>query len=95
MKAGLFRPISLWPFPIEALRKPLETAKRVIVVEASAGQLEDELRLALSKAGVRNYPQIEHVRRMGGFLPQMDEIIAKVLKNDPANKAGRTEEVAR
>ena len=79
VKAGLFRPISVWPFPIEALRKPLRTTKRIVVVEASAGQLEDELRLALSKAGIRDYPEIENVRRMGGFLPQMDEIIDKVL----------------
>jgi pyruvate/2-oxoacid:ferredoxin oxidoreductase alpha subunit len=79
VKAGLFRPITMWPFPLDLLRKPLETAKRVVVVEASRGQLEDELRLAVSKAGIRNYPEIESVRRYGGHLPQMDEIIAKVM----------------
>jgi pyruvate/2-oxoacid:ferredoxin oxidoreductase alpha subunit/NAD-dependent dihydropyrimidine dehydrogenase PreA subunit len=79
IKAGLFRPITVWPFPIDLLREPVARAKRIIVVEASPGQLEDEVRLALSHAGVRNYPEIESVRRMGGILPQLDEIVAAVI----------------
>ncbi|HEY0590408.1 MAG TPA: transketolase C-terminal domain-containing protein, partial [Thermoanaerobaculia bacterium] len=78
IRAGLFRPITLWPFPIDKLRGPLKRAKRLVVVEASNGQLEDELRLALSHAGVRDFPEIESIRHYGGVLPQMDEIIAKV-----------------
>lgn len=78
IKAGLFRPITVWPFPIDSLRAPLRRAKRVVVVEASNGQLEDELRLAMSKAGIRDYPEIESVRRMGGILPQLEQIVAKV-----------------
>jgi 2-oxoisovalerate ferredoxin oxidoreductase alpha subunit len=79
IKAGLFRPITLWPFPVEELRAALQGAERLLVVEASAGQLEDELRLALSKAGIRQFPEIESVRRMGGILPQQSEIMTKVL----------------
>lgn len=78
IRAGLFRPITVWPFPIDLLRDAARRAKRIVVVEASAGQLEDELRLALSKDGIRDHGEIEHVRHMGGILPQMDEIIAKV-----------------
>ncbi len=65
IRAGLFRPITLWPFPIDALREPLEKAKRLIVVEASAGQLQDELRLAMSKAGIYKADRGDgsHVRR--------------------------------
>jgi len=79
IKAGLFRPITLWPFPVENLKVALKGANRMVVVEASAGQLEDEIRLALSKAGVRDFPEIESVRRMGGVLPQQNEIITRVL----------------
>ena len=79
IKAGLFRPITVWPFPIDLLREPVARAKRIVVVEASAGQLEDELRLALSKAGIRNYPEMESVRHMGGVLPQLEEIVAAVV----------------
>ena len=50
-------------------RRSSPRATRLVVVEASAGQLEDELRLALSHAGVHAPPPIEHVRRMGGVLP--------------------------
>jgi len=79
IKAGLFRPITLWPFPVEQLKAAIHGAERLVVVEASAGQLEDELRLALSKAGIRQFPEIESVRRMGGVLPQQSEIMTRVL----------------
>ena len=49
-----------------------------MVVEASSGgQLEDELRLALSKADLA-HPPIEHVRHAGGVLPQQTEIVEHV-----------------
>jgi pyruvate/2-oxoacid:ferredoxin oxidoreductase alpha subunit len=77
-KAGLFRPVTLWPFPIDGLVGLLGRARRLVVVEASSGQLEDELRLALSHAGVAP-PPMSHVRRMGGILPSQDEIVEHVL----------------
>jgi pyruvate/2-oxoacid:ferredoxin oxidoreductase alpha subunit len=80
--AGLFRPITLWPFPIEAFEAILPGVRRLIVVEASNGQLEDELRLALSRAGITDAPEIEHVRRMGGNLPQTGEILELVLGSE-------------
>ncbi|MBL8114795.1 MAG: 3-methyl-2-oxobutanoate dehydrogenase subunit VorB [Acidobacteria bacterium] len=80
VKAGLFRPLTLWPFPVERLKPILPHVSRIVVVEASSGgQLEDELRLALSHAGIRNAPDIESVRRSGGVLPQQSEIVAGVL----------------
>ena len=77
--AGLFRPITLWPFPIKALLPALEKARRVVVVEASPGQLEDELRLAVSHAGVP-LPPVEHVQRYGGIIPSTEEIVRRVLE---------------
>ena len=78
VKAGLFRPVTLWPFPILLLAPFLERARRIVVVEASARQLEDELRLAASNAGVANMPPIERVNHYGGVLPSEDEIVARV-----------------
>jgi pyruvate/2-oxoacid:ferredoxin oxidoreductase alpha subunit/NAD-dependent dihydropyrimidine dehydrogenase PreA subunit len=78
IKAGLFRPITLWPFPITRLLPLLDGVRGVVVVEAGAGQLEDELRLALSHADVRDGPPIHHVRRMGGVLPSQQEIVDKI-----------------
>jgi pyruvate/2-oxoacid:ferredoxin oxidoreductase alpha subunit/ferredoxin len=78
VKAGLFRPISVWPFPVRALLPLLPHVERLIVVEASDGQLEDELRLALSYAELPGVPPIENVRHYGGVLPQQQEIVEAV-----------------
>jgi pyruvate/2-oxoacid:ferredoxin oxidoreductase alpha subunit len=63
--AGLFRPLTLWPFPIRLLGPLLARARRLIVVDA----------------GVRPVPAIENVRRSGGALPQAAEIVEKVLES--------------
>ena len=76
-RVGLFRPVTLWPFPIAKLKALLPRVERILVVEASNGQLEDELRLALSKAGLAA-PVIQSVRHFGGVLPQSKEIAAAV-----------------
>jgi pyruvate/2-oxoacid:ferredoxin oxidoreductase alpha subunit len=76
--AGLFRPLTLWPFPIDALAPLLGRAERLVVVEASPGQLEDELRLAVSHAGLA-LPRVDNVRHYGGVLPLQAEIVERVL----------------
>jgi pyruvate/2-oxoacid:ferredoxin oxidoreductase alpha subunit/NAD-dependent dihydropyrimidine dehydrogenase PreA subunit len=75
--AGLFRPQTIWPFPVRQLLPLVGRARHLVVVEASDGQLEDELRLALSHAGVEA-PDIGHVRRYGGILPSQREIVEAV-----------------
>jgi 2-oxoglutarate ferredoxin oxidoreductase subunit alpha/2-oxoisovalerate ferredoxin oxidoreductase alpha subunit len=88
VKAGLFRPVTLWPFPIAPLTPLLDRARRIVVVEASAGQLEDELRLALSRAGIDRPPAIDRVNRYGGVLPSHDEIVAGALGRREAVSPG-------
>lgn len=83
IRAGLFRPISLWPFPIDVLRPLLKGARRIVVVEASNGQLEDEMRLAISHASV-SPPPIDSVRRFGGMIPQQREIVDHVTRSEGA-----------
>jgi pyruvate/2-oxoacid:ferredoxin oxidoreductase alpha subunit len=79
IKAGLFRPITIWPFPVEQLKALLPKTKRIVVVEANAGgQIQDELLLNMSRAGVEKLPTITHVRRFGGMLPQQTEIVDHV-----------------
>ena len=77
--AGLFRPITLWPFPIRALEPLLGRARRIVVVESSPGQLEDEMRLAMSHAGAGQGIPIDSVQRYGGVVPGIDEIVRRVL----------------
>ncbi len=79
IKAGLFRPITIWPFPVEQLLKELPHVKKIVMVEANiGGQIENELRLALSKAGVEKLPVITSVRRSGGLLPQQTDVVEHV-----------------
>ncbi len=78
VKVGLFRPVTLWPFPIDALLPLLDGKRGLIVVEAGSGQLEDEVRLALSHAGETSPPEIHRVQRYGGMLPQQEEIVEHI-----------------
>jgi pyruvate/2-oxoacid:ferredoxin oxidoreductase alpha subunit len=78
IRVGLFRPQTVWPFPIDALRPLLDRVQRILVVEASEGQLEDELRLALSHAGAGSRIPIDHLRHCGGVLPAQREIVEAV-----------------
>jgi pyruvate/2-oxoacid:ferredoxin oxidoreductase alpha subunit/NAD-dependent dihydropyrimidine dehydrogenase PreA subunit len=88
VRAGLLRPQTLWPFPVGLLLPLLPHLRRLVVVEASHGQLEDELRLALSHAGVM-VPQLESLRSYGGVLPAEEAIVDTVLRG--ARAAGRQE----
>jgi 2-oxoglutarate ferredoxin oxidoreductase subunit alpha/2-oxoisovalerate ferredoxin oxidoreductase alpha subunit len=93
LRAGLFRPLTLWPFPTRELVPLLAHVRRIVVVEAGPGQLEDELRLALSRAGFRLHPPIGSVRRAGGHLPQREEIAAAVIGAAAARRRGAETEV--
>jgi 2-oxoglutarate ferredoxin oxidoreductase subunit alpha len=73
LRAGLFRPITLWPFPAAALTTAAEAARAVVVVELSAGQLVEDVRLALEGA----VPVFFH-GRTGGMVPSPDEVLAAV-----------------
>jgi pyruvate/2-oxoacid:ferredoxin oxidoreductase alpha subunit len=84
-RAGLLVPITLWPFPIDRLRPLLAHVSDILVVEASDGQLEDELRLALSHSGA-NGVAIHHLRHMGGVLPQEAEIESAVRAIEEAKR---------
>lgn len=73
IKAGLFRPITLWPFPEEALRKAIEhpSVKAVLCVEMSTGQMLEDVRYAaLGKKPVA------FCGRSGGIIPTQHEIAA-------------------
>jgi pyruvate/2-oxoacid:ferredoxin oxidoreductase alpha subunit/NAD-dependent dihydropyrimidine dehydrogenase PreA subunit len=74
---GFFQPVTLWPFPIDKLTPILDGVTQIVTVEASDGQLEDELRLALSHAD-RSGIEFHHVRHMGGILPAQHEVVEKV-----------------
>ncbi len=70
LAAGLFRPITLWPFPSDALAAAVRRTRAVLVVEMSAGQLVEDVRLAV---GDRT-PVLLH-GRTGGVVPTPGEVV--------------------
>lgn len=76
LKVGLFRPITLSPFPIDLL-KPF-AQKRLWTVEMSAGQFRDDVTLQLAKAGICPPQPVGLINRMGGMLIPMQDITRAV-----------------
>ena len=75
IKVGLFRPITLWPFPKKEINKMAKGKKGILVVEINAGQMVDDVRLA-----VNGEEKVEYFGRLGGIVPEPDEIV-EALKN--------------
>ena len=75
IKAGLIRPITLWPFPKDAYKKHAAHAKAILSVEMSLGQMIDDVKLA-----VEGQAPVYFYGRCGGNIPYPNEIIAEVKK---------------
>ncbi|WP_300726305.1 3-methyl-2-oxobutanoate dehydrogenase subunit VorB [uncultured Bacteroides sp.] len=75
VKVGLFRPITLWPFPSKPLADRAKQVKGILVVELNSGQMIEDVQLAV-KCSV----PVEHFGRLGGIVPDPDEVI-DALKN--------------
>ena len=74
IKAGLFRPITLWPFPSKQLHEIAKGKKGILVSEINAGQMVEDVRLAIN-----GELPVEHFGRLGGIVPEPEEIV-NVLK---------------
>lgn len=79
IKAGLLRPITLFPFPVDAISKHAAHMKGILTVEMNAGQMVEDVRLA-----VNGRVPVEFYGRMGGIVPSPDEVLealkAKTVK---------------
>ena len=84
VKAGLVRPVTLWPFPKDALEAAVPTARAFLTVEMNMGQMVDDVRLAV--AGRR---PVEFFGRTGGVIPTPVEVLAQIEDlNDRMMKGG-------
>ncbi len=83
LNAGLFRPITLWPFPAQALREAAAKVQKVIVVELSNGQMVEDVRLTLD-----GKVPVEFYGRVGGNVPSVEELQAQVTERVVAGVAG-------
>ena len=80
IKVGLFRPITLWPFPSKPLAERAKNIKGILVVELNSGQMIEDVELAV-KCSI----PVEHFGRLGGIVPDPDEVI-DALKEKIINK---------
>ena len=70
IKIGLLRPITLWPFPTEAIARHANHVKGILSAELNAGQMVEDVRLA-----VNGKVRVEHFGRLGGIVPTPDEVL--------------------
>ena len=75
IKAGLIRPITLWPYPVDAIDATIGTAKAFLTVEMNMGQMVDDVRLA-----VNGRVPVEFYGRTGGVIPTPAEVLARIVE---------------
>jgi 2-oxoglutarate ferredoxin oxidoreductase subunit alpha len=80
IKVGIIRPITLWPFPTEAVCKAAQGKKGILCVELNAGQMIEDVRLAVHDA-----IPVEHFGRLGGIIPSPEEVV-NALENKVIKK---------
>jgi 2-oxoglutarate ferredoxin oxidoreductase subunit alpha len=76
IKVGILRPITLWPFPKKAVARHAAHVKGMLVTELNAGQMIEDVKLA-----VEGCVKVEHFGRLGGIVPDPDEIINALKEN--------------
>jgi 2-oxoglutarate ferredoxin oxidoreductase subunit alpha len=89
LRAGLLRPISLWPFPSAAVRDAAARARGILVVELSAGQMVEDVRLAVEGAA-----PVAFEGRTGGMVPSPGQVVT-ALRRLSAATAPRIAEASR
>ncbi|HXH27670.1 MAG TPA: 3-methyl-2-oxobutanoate dehydrogenase subunit VorB [Candidatus Polarisedimenticolia bacterium] len=87
LRAGLLRPLTLWPFPAGRIGELAARVGRIVVVELNTGQMVEDVRLAAGdRCPVRFYG------RQGGMVPTAEEV-AGLLLNDRVGTAGEARHV--
>ena len=75
VKAGLVRPVTLWPFPYEVISRFAEKGAKFLTVEMSAGQMMEDVRLA-----VQDDSRVSFYGRTGGGVPSEEEIVSEAKR---------------
>jgi len=81
LKVGLVRPITLWPFPAKPIREAAARGARFLVVEMSAGQMIDDVRLSLERPA-----EVHFMGRTGGNVPLAPDVL-EYLRQMASGKA--------
>ena len=73
IKAGLIRPITLWPYPVDTIEASIPAAKAHLTVEMNMGQMVEDVRLA-----VNGRRPVAFFGRAGGIIPTPAEVLAQI-----------------
>lgn len=73
LKAGLVRPISLWPFPAKIIEEAAGRTKKFLVIEMSAGQMVEDVMIS-----VKGKAEVFFYGRMGGGIPTEEEVLKRI-----------------
>lgn len=73
IKAGMFRPKTLWPYPVKELNEASKNASKLLCVEMSMGQMVDDVKLAINCS-----KPVEFFGRTGGVIPTPAEVLEKI-----------------
>jgi 2-oxoglutarate ferredoxin oxidoreductase subunit alpha len=81
IKAGIFRPITLWPFPYERLGKIAESGNPILTVEMSLGQLVEDVKLSVLEADPKApRAKVHLLGHSGGVIPTEEEVFAEIKR---------------
>jgi 2-oxoglutarate/2-oxoacid ferredoxin oxidoreductase subunit alpha len=83
LKVGLFRPVTLWPFPKQALDRLSRQVEGLLVVEMNAGQMLQDVELV-----VQDRRPVYFLGRMGGSIPLPDEILKAIPRPQMLVRSG-------
>ncbi len=75
IKVGLFRPISVFPYPYAPLAQAVSGGKKVLVFELNAGQMLEDVRLA-----VQDRATISFYGKTGGVVPLPEDVLGEILR---------------
>ena len=81
VKVGLIRPITLWPFPTEALAEAAKKVKAFVSVELSMGQMIEDIRLATGCSR-----PVTLCNRAGGMIPDPEQVLKAIAKSAEVNE---------
>ncbi|MCI5841198.1 MAG: 3-methyl-2-oxobutanoate dehydrogenase subunit VorB [Clostridium sp.] len=81
VKVGLIRPITLWPFPTEALAEAAKKVKAFVSVELSMGQMIEDIRLATGCSR-----PVTLCNRAGGMIPDPEQVLEAIAKSAEVNE---------
>lgn len=73
IKVGLFRPVTLWPFPKKEIAEAAKKVKHILTVEMSMGQMVQDVQINAGK-----YCDVDFLGRPGGMLPEVEKIVQRV-----------------